>query len=106
MARSARYKGGAMPLDNAAALEALRKVMDPELRRDLVSLGMVKDLTVEGETVRLKVELTTPACPLKETIGRDVKAALEAAGFRRVELAWARRSAGRRASSSRSSRLA
>jgi ATP-binding protein involved in chromosome partitioning len=77
-----------MPLDNAAALEALRKVIDPELRRDLVSLGMVKDLTVEGETVRLKVELTTPACPLKETIGRDVKAALEGAGFRRVELAW------------------
>jgi ATP-binding protein involved in chromosome partitioning len=77
-----------MPLDNAAALEALRKVMDPELRRDLVSLGMVKDLAVEGETVRLKVELTTPACPLKETIGRDVKAALEGAGFRRVELAW------------------
>jgi ATP-binding protein involved in chromosome partitioning len=77
-----------MPLDNAAALEALRKVLDPELRRDLVSLGMVKDLSVEGETVRLKVELTTPACPLKETIGRDVKAALEGAGFRRVELAW------------------
>jgi ATP-binding protein involved in chromosome partitioning len=49
---------------------------------------MVKDLSVEGETVRLKVELTTPACPLKETIGKDVKAALEGAGFRRVELAW------------------
>jgi ATP-binding protein involved in chromosome partitioning len=77
-----------MPLDNAAALDALRKVLDPELRRDLVSLGMVKDLSVEGETVRLKVELTTPACPLKDTIGRDVKAALEAAGFRRVEIAW------------------
>ncbi len=77
-----------MPLDNAAALDALRKVLDPELRRDLVSLGMVKDLSVEGETVRLKVELTTPACPLKDTIGKDVKAALEAAGFRRVEIAW------------------
>jgi ATP-binding protein involved in chromosome partitioning len=77
-----------MPLDNAAALEALRKVMDPELRRDLVSLGMVKDLSVDGEAVRLKVELTTPACPLKDTIGKDVKAALEGAGFRRVEIAW------------------
>jgi ATP-binding protein involved in chromosome partitioning len=77
-----------MPLDNAAALDALRKVLDPELRRDLVSLGMVKDLSVEGETARLKVELTTPACPLKDTIGKDVKAALEAAGFRRVEIAW------------------
>jgi len=77
-----------MPLDNAAALDALRKVLDPELRRDLVSLGMVKDLSVEGDSVRLKVELTTPACPLKETIGKDVKAALEAVGFRRVEVAW------------------
>src|SRR5512145_3556791 len=77
-----------MPSDTNTALEALRKVLDPELRRDLVSLGMVKDLAVDGEAVRLKVELTTPACPLKETIGRDVKAALEGTGFRRVELSW------------------
>jgi ATP-binding protein involved in chromosome partitioning len=77
-----------MALDNAAALDALRKVMDPELRRDLVSLGMVKDLTVEGEAVRLKVELTTPACPLKNTIENDVRVALSAAGFRRVDLTW------------------
>jgi ATP-binding protein involved in chromosome partitioning len=77
-----------MPLDNDAALQALRKVLDPELRRDLVSLGMIKDLAVDGDAVRLKVELTTPACPLKETIGRDVTAALEGAGFRRVQIAW------------------
>jgi ATP-binding protein involved in chromosome partitioning len=77
-----------MPLDTHAATDALRKVLDPELRRDLVSLGMVKDLAVDGETVRLKVELTTPACPLKDTIGRDVKAALEGAGFKRVEISW------------------
>jgi ATP-binding protein involved in chromosome partitioning len=77
-----------MPLDNAAALDALRKVQDPELRRDLVSLGMIKDLAVQGDTVRLKVELTTPACPLKDTIGKDVTAALQGAGFRKVELAW------------------
>ncbi len=77
-----------MPSDTNTALEALKKVMDPELRRDLVSLGMVKDLTVDGDAVRLKVELTTPACPLKETIGKDVKSALEGAGFKRVELSW------------------
>jgi ATP-binding protein involved in chromosome partitioning len=77
-----------MTLDADAALAALKKVQDPELRRDLVSLGMVKDLAVEGDAVRLKVELTTPACPLKDVIARDVKAALEAAGFRRVELSW------------------
>src|SRR5262245_39612540 len=77
-----------MPLDSAAVLEALRKVMDPELRRDLVSLGMVKAVAVEGDAVRLKVELTTPACPLKATIENDVRAALQAAGFKKVEVAW------------------
>jgi ATP-binding protein involved in chromosome partitioning len=75
-------------MDERSALDALRKVMDPELHRDLVSLGMVKDLRVEGDAVRLRVELTTPACPLKETIGRDVEAALRAAGARRVEISW------------------
>src|SRR5512142_2240100 len=77
-----------MALDNEGALAALKKVLDPELRRDLVSLGMIKDLTVSGDTVRLKVELTTPACPLKDTIAKDVTAALQAAGFRKVELSW------------------
>ncbi|HET6921881.1 MAG TPA: Mrp/NBP35 family ATP-binding protein [Anaeromyxobacteraceae bacterium] len=77
-----------MPFDAEAALAALKKVMDPELNRDLVSLGMVKDLTVSGEAVSLKVELTTPACPLKDRIGKDVDAALRGAGAKRVEIAW------------------
>ena len=75
-------------MDDRTALDALRKVMDPELHRDLVSLGMVKDLAVKGDTVRLRVELTTPACPLKDAIGRDVEAALRQAGFQRVEVSW------------------
>jgi ATP-binding protein involved in chromosome partitioning len=82
------YKGAPMPLDPNTALDALRKVMDPELHRDLVSLGMVKDVAVQGDAVRLKVELTTPACPLKDTISRDVRAALEGVGFKHVELTW------------------
>jgi ATP-binding protein involved in chromosome partitioning len=77
-----------MAFDDQAALAALRKVMDPELHRDVVSLGMVKDLQVKGDAVSLKVELTTPACPLKDTIGKDVEAALRAAGAARVEIAW------------------
>jgi ATP-binding protein involved in chromosome partitioning len=75
-----------MNITQEAALAALRKVKDPELNRDLVSLGMVKDLRVEGSAVSLQVELTTPACPLRETIGRDVEAALRAAGAEKVEL--------------------
>jgi ATP-binding protein involved in chromosome partitioning len=80
-----------MPLDANAALAALKKVMDPELQRDLVSLGMVKDLKVDGEAVSLEVELTTPACPLKETIGKDVEGALRGAGAKRVEIRWGAR---------------
>src|SRR5512138_3245069 len=77
-----------MAFDSNVALAALKKVMDPELHRDIVSLGMVKDLRVDGDAVSLKVELTTPACPLKDTIGKDVEAALRAAGAARVELHW------------------
>ena len=77
-----------MALDPQTALEALKKVMDPELRRDIVSLGMVKDLRVENGAVRLRVELTTPACPLRETIGKDVDSALRGAGASSVSIAW------------------
>jgi len=59
-----------------AVMEALSKVQDPELKKDLVSLGMIKDLTVEGSKVSLRVELTTPACPLREKIERDVREAV------------------------------
>lgn len=77
-----------MSLDHQAALAALKKVQDPELRRDLVGLGMIKDLRVDGDAVSLQVELTTPACPLRETIRKDVEAALRAAGARRIELTF------------------
>ncbi len=61
-----------------AALAALRTVKDPELGRDIVSLDMVKDLRVCGNAVALTVELTTPACPLRERIESDVRSALRA----------------------------
>jgi ATP-binding protein involved in chromosome partitioning len=57
-------------------LEALKKVQDPELHRDIVSLGMVKDLAVNNGKVAFLVELTTPACPLRESIEGDCKKAL------------------------------
>lgn len=49
-------------------LEALKNVIDPDLNKDIVSLGMVKDLTVQGNKVSFKLELTTPACPLKDIL--------------------------------------
>lgn len=51
-----------------AVIEALRHVDDPDLHKDIVTLGMVKDLTVAGNKVSFTVELTTPACPMKEMI--------------------------------------
>lgn len=51
-----------------AVLDALRHVDDPDLRKDIVTLGMVKDLQVDGQHIRFTVELTTPACPMKDMI--------------------------------------
>lgn len=57
-------------------LEALSQVKDPELRRDLVSLKMIKDIAINDSAVSLKVELTTPACPLSQQIQKDVEQAV------------------------------
>ncbi|GAB4205149.1 MAG: Mrp/NBP35 family ATP-binding protein [Bacteroidia bacterium] len=55
-------------MDTNAVLEALKNVIDPDLKKDIVTLGMVKDLFVENNTVKFKLELTTPACPLKDVL--------------------------------------
>jgi ATP-binding protein involved in chromosome partitioning len=68
-------------------LEALSQVQDPELRRDLVSLDMIKDIKIEGASVSLIVELTTPACPLRTQIQKDAEAAVLAiAGVESVDV--------------------
>lgn len=72
-----------------AVLTALGTVTDPELHRDIVSLGMVRELAVEGGRVSFELVLTTPACPLRETIDRDVRAALAGVpGIDEIELRW------------------
>jgi ATP-binding protein involved in chromosome partitioning len=55
-------------LSEANVLQALRSVKDPDLRRDIVSLNFVKDLTISGSSVSLTIELTTPACPVREEL--------------------------------------
>src|SRR5881227_3286383 len=75
-----------MALDNQQVLAALRTVKDPELFKDIVTLGMVKDVRVDGQNVDLTVELTTPACPLKDVIEKDVTSALKAIGVDQVRL--------------------
>jgi ATP-binding protein involved in chromosome partitioning len=55
-------------------IDALRRVNDPELHKDLVSLNMIKNVAVCDGHVRVHVELTTPACPLKDRVREDVAA--------------------------------
>jgi ATP-binding protein involved in chromosome partitioning len=57
-------------------LEALRKVQEPELHKDLVTLNMVRDLSVEGSSVRFTLMLTTPACPLKDKMKQEAEEAV------------------------------
>jgi len=59
-------------------IDALRQVQDPELRKDLVTLNMIKDVKIEDSKVSFTVELTTPACPLRAQIQQDVEAAVSA----------------------------
>ncbi|HEY4715691.1 MAG TPA: iron-sulfur cluster carrier protein ApbC [bacterium] len=64
-------------LSTERIMAELKKVEDPELRRDIVSLGMVKDIKIEGSKVSLALELTTPACPLKAEFENAVRKALD-----------------------------
>ena len=61
-----------------AVLNALGKVQDPEIGKDLVSLGMIENVKVDGTKVNFTVNLTTPACPLKDKIQGDALAAVQA----------------------------
>jgi len=61
-----------------AVLAALSKVEDPDLRQDIVSLGMIRDLKIDGGKVSFSIVLTTPACPLKSKIEADARAAVQA----------------------------
>jgi ATP-binding protein involved in chromosome partitioning len=67
-----------MAVTESAVLDALRAVRDPDLHRDIVALKFVKDLRIEGGRVSFKIELTTPACPVKDQM-RDQARALVAA---------------------------
>src|SRR3954467_5560884 len=49
-------------------VDALKYVDDPALKKDIVTLGMVKDVAVNGKDVSFTVVLTTPACPMKDMI--------------------------------------
>jgi ATP-binding protein involved in chromosome partitioning len=62
----------------AAVLEALRVVVDPDLHKDIVALGFIKGLSISGGHVKFAIELTTPACPVKELMKEQATRAVSA----------------------------
>jgi ATP-binding protein involved in chromosome partitioning len=65
-----------MQVDQASVLEALKVVRDPDLNRDIVTLGFIKDLKIDGGRVAFTIELTTPACPVKDQMRDQARAAV------------------------------
>lgn len=68
-------------------LNALRAVQEPDLRRDLVSLNMIKDLKIDDGTVSFNIVLTTPACPFKNQMQEDARqAVMKLPGVKQVNI--------------------
>ena len=58
-------------------LEKLSNVLDPDIKKDLVTLNMIKNIKINDLEASFDIELTTPACPLKEKIKKDCLNELE-----------------------------
>lgn len=67
-------------------LTSLRTVVDPELHKDIVSMGMIKDLAITEGKVSFNLELTTPACPFNSDIEQDVRTAISNIGVENLDL--------------------
>ncbi|HEX8891079.1 MAG TPA: Mrp/NBP35 family ATP-binding protein [Pyrinomonadaceae bacterium] len=66
-------------ISEQSVLDALRQIKDPDLRKDIVTLGFIKDLKIEGGNVSFRIVLTTPACPVKDEMegaAREIVSAL------------------------------
>src|SRR5215471_3707688 len=81
-----------MQVDQARVLDALKVVSDPDLHRDIVSLGFIKNLSVDGGKVAFTIELTTPACPVKDQMRDQARAAvMQLPGVASVEVTMSAR---------------
>lgn len=85
-----------------AVRQALSAINDPDLRRDIVSLGFVKNIQITGTSVAVVIELTTPACPVKDQMKEEAEQALRKLGAEDVQIQMTSRvtspTAARRAS--------
>ena len=64
------------PVTEENVYQVLRKVIDPELRHDVVELGFIQDVDIIGDYVHLDIQLTTPHCPYAEQIVRSIREAV------------------------------
>ena len=60
-------------LSEELVLDSLRQIIDPDLRKDIVQLGFVRDLKIDGGEVSFRLVLTTPACPVKEQMEEQAR---------------------------------
>lgn len=60
-------------LSEQTILDSLRQIIDPDLRKDIVTLGFIRDLKIGGGDVSFRIVLTTPACPVKEQMEADAR---------------------------------
>jgi metal-sulfur cluster biosynthetic enzyme len=80
-----------LPLTEKTILEALRQVVDPEIDCNIVDLGLIYGVSIEGGTVTVQMTLTTPGCPMHESIALGVKSALlnlEGVDDADVQIVW------------------
>jgi ATP-binding protein involved in chromosome partitioning len=76
-----------MQVEQTSVLAALKVVSDPDLNRDIVGLGFIKDLQIDGGRVAFTIELTTPACPVKDQMRDQARAAvMEVPGVTAVDV--------------------
>jgi metal-sulfur cluster biosynthetic enzyme len=63
-------------LNNELVYAALREVIDPEIGCNIVDLGLIYDVNIRGDAVQVRMTLTTPGCPMSESLAWGVKQAL------------------------------
>ena len=62
-----------MSVTQEQVLDVLRTIQDPDLHKDIVTLGFVKDVKIDGDDVDFTIELTTPACPVKDQMKAEAE---------------------------------
>ncbi|MFH1916465.1 MAG: metal-sulfur cluster assembly factor [Nanoarchaeota archaeon] len=67
-------------------IEALQKVLDPEIGVDVWTLGLIYDIKIEPEVVTIKMTLTTPSCPYGFTLMQEIEASVKGLGVEKVTL--------------------